>query len=355
MKSRFKKGLLIYTLVMLAVIFIGLFVFWQYIKAYEYSRPDYVVDAYMEQELRDVLEQDGQVRAQQLCTPEEVDNELATIRELLNNGNFDYRKVTEEYSEDAPVYSIRMNQQEVGRVWLEPRSGRHHFGFLHWAFASSEIEIYRLATQYDIYVPADVTVTVGGEALTSGSWMPKVSQFPPALEQFADSLGADMPDYLRYGVTRFTVPTVDAGPDYDVTLTDDNVFLVTPRYPEELETELSDYAADFVTAYIAFTSNATGPGLASTYVLPGGKLYQRINGAGDAMRWVHGITYTMSDLTVDSFQYYGTAATLEAHYILTPYGGGETVGNKENHSNMHIVLTQTSNGWRVADIELYEG
>lgn len=355
MKSGFKKGLLIYTLVMLAVIFIGLFVFWQYIKAYEYSRPDYVVDGYVQRDLQRTLSRTIGNYAEQTAF-ETVEEQTQVLQDLLNNGNFTFRKDAEAYTEEAPVYAVYMNKQELGKVWLASDGSR--FGFSHWEVASSAFDLGRLARSYTVTAPEDAAVTVNGVRLTAQNCDLKLG-VPEELEPYAGEL-VQPPNWATYTFTAYAQPEVRLASDSDeYWMSSDEanptVFTVTQRSGTELSEQLHTFAKDFVTAYINFTSNATGPGLASTYVLPGGTLYQRINGAGDAMIWVHGITYTMSDLTVDGFQYYGTAATLEAHYILTPYHNTITIGNDETHSNMHIVLTQTDSGWRVADIELYEG
>ena len=54
-KNRFWKGLLIYILVMLAVIAVGLAVFWQYMAAYEAARPEGTMDAWIETRSDDAL------------------------------------------------------------------------------------------------------------------------------------------------------------------------------------------------------------------------------------------------------------------------------------------------------------
>lgn len=355
MKSKFKKGLLIYALVMLAVIFIGLFVFWQYIKAYEYSRPDYVVDRYVQRDLQRTLSRNISNYTEQTAF-ETAEEQTQVLQDLLNNGNFTFRKDTEEYTEETPVYAIYMGKQELGKIWLA--SDGNSFGFSHWEVASSAFDLNRFAQTYTVTAPESVAVTANGVRLSAEN-CDMEQGVPEPLALYAGEL-VQPPDWVTYRFTAVSLPEVRLDSDSEEYWmswdeTNPTVFTVTQQCGVELSEQLHTYAKDFVTAYINFTSNATGPGLASTYVLPGGTLYQRINGAGEAMRWVHGITYTMSDLTVDGLQYYGTAATVEAHYILTPYNNTIVVGNDETHSNMHIVLTQTDSGWRVADIELYEG
>ena len=127
---------------------------------------------------------------------------------------------------------------------------------------------------------------------------------------------------------------------------EENAFTVTPVCPPELSDQLYRYAEDFVRAYIAFTGNFTGPEAVTAYMVPGSILYQRMYGALAGLSWVSGVTGYLSELRVDSLRYYGGAATLEAHYLLT-------LDRMDTDNNMKIVLTQTEQGWRVAEIELF--
>ena len=99
--------------------------------------------------------------------------------------------------------------------------------------------------------------------------------------------------------------------------------------------------------YLAFTSNASGnPGAVQAYMISGSPLSQRITASLDGMSWVHGVTATVEDLSVSNFRYYGSAAICDARYTLI--SGGNATEN-----NMHVVLTETDSGWRVADIGMF--
>jgi hypothetical protein len=125
-----------------------------------------------------------------------------------------------------------------------------------------------------------------------------------------------------------------------------NRFTVTLRGPAELSKELSGYAEDFVRAYVAYTSHAVeGPGAVQQFLVPGGSMYERMTASMDGMSWVHGVTSTMSELSIVGYEYYGCAAIVTASYVLT--SGGDVTDNC-----MRIILTQTDSGWRVANIEL---
>ena len=67
----------------------------------------------------------------------------------------------------------------------------------------------------------------------------------------------------------------------------------------------------------------------------------------EGLSWIQAVTGRITEMSVDGLRYYGRAATLEAHYLLTTYGRIHT------DNNMKIVLTQTELGWRVAEIQLF--
>lgn len=350
MKSKFAKGLLIYVLVMLVIIFAGLFVFWQFIAAYELSRTAGVMDRYMETELRPELEQAVADFVSGRTEYESEEAQTQALMDILNGGELDYRKDPERFHERTPVYIIRLDKQELGKVWLKPESGGlFSFGMPRWEVRSSGFDLgfqlgfdfSRFAKNYVIYAPPDADVTVNGVANSNGE---DLNAVPPELQPFQDDL-PEAPNYLMYQMLLLTEPEVDAAGTFDVEQ-GDGYAVITPRCDEETEAELTKLCEDFVRAYIAYTSNAVeGPGIVQQYLVPGGSMYERMTASMDGMSWVHGVTASMSDLQIVGFEYYGCAAVLEANYVLTSNGTA-------TDNDMKIVLTLTDNGWRVANIEL---
>lgn len=353
MKHGFWKGLLIYVICAVVLIFAGLGVFWMYMAAYEASRTDGVMDRYMETQLWPDLEQaiadfvEGRTRYE----PEEAQAEA--LRDILESGELSYRKDPEKYHERTPVYIVLLDKRELGRIWLKSESGDlFSFGLPRWEVRSSGFnlgfnlgfDLSQFAVNYCVYAPADVAVTVNGEGgLISG--VP--TALPPELERFRGDL-PEVPEYVVYQLGLLTVPEVDAENNNGAFEVEqgDGFSVVKPRCDAETEAELTAFCEDFVRAYIGFTSHAVeGPGIVQQYLVPGGSMYERMTASMDGMSWVHGVTASMSELSIVDYEYYGCAAILEASYVLT--SGGNDTDNR-----MRVILTETDSGWRVANIEL---
>lgn len=351
-KHRFAIGLFVYIVIMLLIIFAGLFVFWQYIAAYEFSRTEGLMDDFMAEEATDAIDREiERFAAAHESVLESADDVAATLHAYVNSGELGYRKATGEYSSDAPVYSVRLDKEELGKVWFRSYSGGPlAFGFSYWFPTRSEFDFDGLDQEYTVIAPAEAAVTVNGVTLTSEncsvSWA-----LPEELSPYTSAL-SELPSQARYTFTAFAEPKVallSDGGDYWIHEDESvpNTYTVIQQCSVELSEELHQWAEGFVTAYIKYTSkNGGDPYSAASYTVPHSDLYDRMFASIEGLSWVSGVTSAMSDLTVDSLEYYGCAATVVAHYKL------DTRGNKLSDNNMKIILVPTNSGWRVAEIDM---
>lgn len=350
-KHRFALGLFVYIMIMLLVIFAGLFIFWQYIAAYEFSRTDGLMDDYMAEELTDAIDHEiARFAAAHETELEPAEAVAAALHAAVDGGELTYRKAPQEYSPDAPVYSVRLNKQELGKVYFRSYSGGPlAFGFDYWFPTRAEFEFDGFEQEYAVIAPAEAAVTINGVTLSaencSVSWA-----VPEELAPYASEL-SQLPSRARYSFTSFSEPQAgllsDSG---DYRMSEDgsvpNVFTVTQMCTAELSEELHQWAEGFVRAYIGYTSKASGgPAGVMGYTVPNSNLYNRMYAAVEGLSWVSGVTSTMSELSIDSLEYYGCAATVMAHYKLDTRG-------RESDNNMKIILVPTDKGWRVAEMEL---
>lgn len=349
-KSRFWKGLGIYTLVMLVVIAVGLALFWKFIAAYEGSRTEGVMDTYMEQTLASDVEAAVAAFARDNATPIQSEDAIRTaLTEKLAQQTLNCRKAT--VSTEEPVYTIRTGRTPIGTLTLleQPEGGLLSFGFRAWAADTPDFDFTPLAGSMTILAPAEAEVLANGAPIDPALGVP--GGVHPDLQDFADDL-AEAGGMTTYTLTGLYAPVDitardEMGNSYLVETGEDGVTSVSIRFPVDLQAELEDYAAAFVRAYIGYTSNATGgPGAVQAYMIPGSTLYDRMTAAMVGMVWVHGVTSTMSDLTLDNFRYYGRAALCEAHYTLTTDTG-------DSDNDMRILLLETPSGWRVANMKLF--
>lgn len=348
-KRRFAVGLAVYAALLTLVIIAGLMLFWQYIAAYERSLADGAMDRYMANELMADIDREIDRFAAARQTPFESAQEIAAaLRLAVVSGELTYRKDLREYTPEEPVYSVRLDKRELAKVCFRPYSGGAlDFGFERWYVRRTEFDLDGFAQSYVVQVPTETAVEANGEPLTAANcsvtW-----EGPEELLPYSDQL-AEMPLTAHYVLSTFSpvkITLPDGGENQQLSR-EENTFTVTPVCPPELSDQLYQYAEDFVRAYIAFTSNSAGPDIVIGYTVPGGPLYQRVYAALAGLSWVDGITGYLSELSLDGLRYYGSAATLEAHY-------GLTLGTMmNNQNNMKIILTQTQLGWRVAEVELF--
>lgn len=349
-KHRFAVGLAIYGAVLLLLIIAGLFLFWRYIAAYERSLADGVMDSYMTDGLAEEIDRGIDRFASARETVFESAGEIARVlRSSVESGGLTYRKALQEHTPEEPVYSIRLDRRELGRVYLRSDPGGvRDFGFPRWFVHRVELDLDGFAQDYAVLAPAEAAVARGGVVMTAAN-CPITWEEPEELLPYSEEL-AQMPRYARYAFSSFSpveISLPDGGEQYLLSR-EGNSFTVTQRCPAELSDQLYKYAEDFVRAYIDFTSGTVEePDVVTGYMVTGGTLFQRMYAAMEGLSWIQAVTGRISELSVDGLRYYGCAATLEAHYLITTYGRIKT------DNNMKIVLTETQQGWRVAEIQLF--
>lgn len=347
-RHRFAIALTIYAAALLLLILAGLFLFWHYIAAYELSLVDGVMDDYLADGLAEDINRDIDRFASAHETVFESAGDIAGfLRSAVESDELTWRKSLQDYTPEEPVYSIRLGKQELGRVYFRSYSGGAlDFGFSRWFVHRTELDLDVFSREYTVLAPSEAPVTLNGELMTAAncsvSW-----EEPAELLPYSGEL-SEMPLYGLYTFSAISPVQISlsSGEGKYLLSQDENSFSVTQICPPELSDQLHKYTEDFVRAYIAFTSNSTGPAAVTGYMIRGGTLYQRMYAAMDGLSWVRGVTGRISELSTDSLQYYGCAATLQAHYVLTADG-------RDTDNNMKIVLTQTDLGWRVAEAELF--
>ena len=352
-KHSFWKGLLIYICVMLALICVGFFLFWNFMSAFEASQTDGVVNQYLKHDIQTSLRS---AVANYAAAEEETTGAFQTeedisaaLTETLSNGTLSCRKAIGTYTSEQPVYTVRLDKTEIGTLRLAPGSHRLlSFGFDTWEVSDTAFDFSKLGKNVTVTAPKDLVLTLNGTELTD-KYITGTGLYPD-LEPYADSLPTDSGSTVTYSVgTLFTEPEVSVVSNGSrCTIENENgAVSVVNQCPAGLETQLTEYSKNFVQTYLAFTSNASGnSGAVQAYMIPGSPLSQRITASLDGMSWVHGVTATVEDLSVSNFRYYGSAAICDARYTLI--SGGNATEN-----NMHVVLTETDSGWRVADIGMF--
>ena len=344
-KHKFLKGLLTYCAVML-VITLGLwFVAWNYAAAYEMAQPVGAMNAYMEQELEqqlaDAIEVYSADHANAFQTEEEVSEVLTG---LIMDGEWSYRK-NKEYKSDAPVYTIYSGNLAVGKVCLtQGIAYTLDFGQEPWEVQPLELVLDSLARSVTVTAPADCVVTVNGYALQEAE--ATLTNYPE-FEAYADEISAEQALCVYHAegliVEELEISCGDNPIVYDE---EADVWYVLPVVDEEALAEIEALAPKFVNAYLMFSSNAGPFEGVQKYLAPEGELVDRLRRSLDGLSWVKYTTGKVLETEIKNITYYGNVATFECAYVLELKSG-----NMEG--NMHVVVVQSEDGWRVSDMEMF--
>lgn len=165
---KFGKFILIYVLAFLVVIAGGLTALWMYLESYEASRPEHVVEHFLDNVDDAYWEELVSISSSVFATSQFEDGSEIAMQcfDALRGEDYSYRKRTGEYTEEAPVYTIRVGGTDLAKLTLR-ENGSAGFGFNYWAANTVELvpEFVPAARTVEIEVPQSAAVTLNGVLL----------------------------------------------------------------------------------------------------------------------------------------------------------------------------------------------
>lgn len=224
-KGHFGRFVLIYTLVFLLVGAAGLGVLYKWLDSYEQSRPQHVMDDFMQGKTEeDWLNAMLATEALSVTEFEDGDTIVRAYFDASCRGKeFTYREATGVSEADKPVFTVKAGAADVCRVTLRPTESVG-FGFHLWAVDKCEAYIspYSLkSATVEIEAPSDETVSLNGVPLTD---LYVVEDHIPCENLGAlESRYAEQPYRVRYAVE---------GLYGDITVTDGADSVVSPESSE---------------------------------------------------------------------------------------------------------------------------
>ena len=163
-KSRFGVGLLIYIFLFLILSVIALIFFYDWLKAYEETRPYNSLNAYTE-----TIAKTGPGDTA-LASLKEVDRSLqseaeikAFVADILSRT--EYIRSSTLSTPEKLVYSARSDGRSIGTVSFEP-SEEKRFGFSLWALASEDYDFSSYLNESTFIIPEDYQASVNGIILS---------------------------------------------------------------------------------------------------------------------------------------------------------------------------------------------
>ena len=347
----FTVCLLVYAVLFLIGTAIGLRYLWDYMDAYELSRPVHAVDAYMDKlnadyicerstDLIDMV--DSSVQSEEDCRK--------VITESLN-GKFSCVKNLGESTKDKTVYLIRCGSRIIGRFTIAPGE-EIAYGFAPWRVISDSFDLsYLLTPGHTVTAPDNYTVTVNGAPLGAAHIIESGMRFP-VLEEFYNTYS--LPALVTYqtgttlGDTEVMITDPAGAPVIIDETTDWNTLL--PACDEATSDRLVVSVSAFLKAYVDFTSCTNNDTYGNhdrlqAHILPGTALSQRMKDAIAGLKWVSDRHAKLANVQIKQ---------------LVPLDGGKYLcdviyrvdtrnitGNVQTESHVKLIFTENGGSLKV--------
>ena len=349
--------MLVYAVLALVGIGFGLDWFYDYIDAYEQSRPIHVIDQYM-----DTLTAD---RVCNLSTDviAKVDHNIQTeaqcreyIAESLSKG-FNYAKKSSECTENKQVFVIRTGTQVVGQFTMEVIR-QDEYGFVYWAVTGESFDMsYLIGDKVSVSAPDHYPVTVNGVKLDAGYIVGEPVKYD-ALKTFYKDY--DLPTIVTYEagpfLGNFEMEVTDLeGKPFDLAQVEDKNRLAENCDADTVK-KLDDFADLFINRYVTY-AGGSNKNADTNYVnlmkliVPGSEYASRMEGA------LYGQKHTQSrgDKIVEIRNNYFFQLE-EGKYVCDVTYEVDTTGKQgvvRTVNNVRIIVVETNVGLRVLTVYSY--
>ena len=357
MRKRFVLGMVIYAVVFLAIVGAGLTVLWNYMDAYEQSRPMNTVKAYVASVTADDFCEGSEDLLNQLDSHIQSREEACYIIRSSVTEPLTYAKKSGESSEDRQVYVLRSGKQVIGQFAITAGE-EDKFGFRNWSVTEKSFDFsHLLGEAVSITVPEEYTVQINGAVLDE-SYITRSGIEYSALEEFYDDY--TLPQMVTYTADNFlgvlSLEALDtAGNPVEITEeTDMNSLL--PICDQSVGDRLTQFSRDFLYHYVVFTSSSTGSVSynyvqVTKYLIPNGDLAKRLATAIDGLQYAQSWADTLKEVKVNRIVDLGNYHYMcDLTYIVETYA---RAGLVQQTNNVKLILRESEYGLRIEAMTRY--
>jgi len=352
----FVIGMVVYAVLFLTAAGFGLRYLWDFMDAYEASRPENTVNAYMAQLTPDYICDSAQDLIDQIDhNIQSEENCRQAIRDAVSDGVTFARK-SAECTDTLNVYVLRSGGKVIGQVELIPQ-GEERYGFTPWVVSSDSFDLsFLIGETASITVVNDFNVYVDGQKLDESYVTEKDIKFETMEEFYGEFNLPTMTTYTagpRLGTTEFTVTDADGNPVVIDENTDLRSFL--NNCPEDLHQELETFAADFITHYARYLSSRRETYWANyttviKYVVPDSDLADRLYNAMEGLYFGQSTSDVISSITVNCLTELGDRYFCDITYEVDSEGNE---GIYHSVNNAKFIILRTQNGLKVEMLMSY--
>lgn len=354
----FLLGMVIYAVVFLAAVNFGLKAFWNYMEAYENSRPKIAINAYMdgltEEHIcdlsQDLIDQvDHNVQSVEQCR--------TYIMDAIDGIN--YAKKSSECTDTRQVFVLRTGKTVIGEFSIIAQEA-DEYGFTPWAVEGESFDVSVLnlfGSDYEVTVPYDHTVTVNGTVLDE-SYVTNEKIIYEEIEDYYEKY--DLPYRVTYAVQPImgemnVVITDPAG--NEVTFDENTDWTQYFHNCSDDETAaLDDFTAKYVDRYVAFTGSTrknrkTNYGKLIDYVVEGSDFASRLYNAIEGLEFGQSQGDKVISLVANH-----QVRLEEGRYLCDITYEVDTTGKKgvvRTTTNAKLIVVQSTDGLRVESMNIY--
>lgn len=349
---KFGIGMAIYAIVFLIAAAIGLSKFWDYIAAYEASRPENTMNAYMQQVDAEYLCRGGEGTI--LATVDQNIQSADQVRSYILGtltGEIRYAKKMSESNDTQQVYMVMCDKQTVCKVTLTAQAA-DQYGFTPWAVTGEDFDLSYIKTSTaSITVPSDYPVYLGDTRLDSSYITQDHIPYQAIAQYYKDYTPPYMVTYtsgpflgeLTFRVTDPSGQAVEISKDTDMTVFLDNC-------TDDIISQLEPLAQGYLKRYVDFLSCA-GNNPEANYqklrevLVPDCDLEHRFRDAVRGLTWISDRRSTISSTTFNHWVDLGNGKYLcdVTYEVDTKLHDGIA----HEITTLHLIITQTDNGPKV--------
>lgn len=347
-KSHFLLGMFLYAVIFLGLTYWGLTEFWDFIEAYELSRPVYAVDGYVNQLTADEIYDNSPALTRQLNYDLQSEETCRDLVAQALSGEFHYARKASASTDNTQVYVLSSGDFEIGTITIAAQSP-DEYGFIPWRVTETDFDLSALLREpVSMTVPADYVLIVNGAALND-SYITASGMTFDALEPFNGSY--ETPTMVTYTAGPFLGEPV-------LTLTDaagNPVTAAEAELPEfyldncssEEKTELDAFIKVFIEHYIAFSGSANRAATENynklmQYVSPDSTLKDRLYASIEGLEFAKSRGDVLVGMTMHRYVDIGNGYYLcDVTYLVDTTGREGVV---QTTTNMKIIVTRSENG-----------
>lgn len=359
---RFIIGMLVYAVIFMAAVGVGMATFWDFMEAYEASRPSIAIDAYMEQLTREhivdscddlIAQVDHNIQSEEECRQ--------VLMEALS-GDLTYARKSSECTETKQVYVLRSGRYVIGSFTIES-TGADRYNFTPWKFSSETFDLSFLLTHQNLKItaPQGYPVVINGVNLDDSYVTERVEEQFKVLEDYYEDYDLPMFVLKTYqtgpflGEVAVEVSDLDGNPfEYDPKTFDQNVLIHNCTADEE--ESLDKFIGEFIKRYVLFTGCSNDSRFANYHrlmelVVEDSTLAQRMYDALDGLEFAQ----SKGD-KVTSIQINHRVKLEEGRYLMDITYLVDTIGWQgvvQITNNVRIIVVETEGKLLVESIVFY--